>query len=100
MVRYRALFAMPALMAACFALAQQQLPPSDIPIERLYSYPLIQGRSPTAPAMSPDGKHIVFGWNQTGERRLDVWMMDFSSGAKRQIIDADKIERLPRQDDE
>lgn len=50
--------------------------------------------------MSPDGKHIVFGWNQTGERRLDVWVMDLPSGEKRMVVPAVKIDRLPRQDDE
>ena len=49
--------------------------------------------------MSPDGKKIAFGWNQTGERRLDLWVMDFPSGNKRRIVEASKIYDLPRQDD-
>ena len=100
MIRFRYVLSSLFASLACIAIAQQDLPPSEIPIERLYSYPLIQGRSPSGPAMSPDGKHIVFGWNQTGDRRLDVWMMDFPSGTKRQIVEAAKIARLPRQDDE
>jgi len=100
MIRTRALFGVLAFAAASLVFAQHQLPPSDIPLERLYSYPVLNGRSPTAPAMSPDGKRIVFGWNQTGDRRLDVWMMDFPSGDRHQIIEAAKIARLPRQDDE
>jgi dipeptidyl-peptidase 4 len=77
----------------------RDLPKTDPPFERYYQFPLINGRSPAAPAMSPDGRTIVFGWNQTGERRLDVWTMDFPSGEKRRIVDAAKIEALPRQDD-
>ncbi|MEA2554204.1 MAG: dipeptidyl-peptidase 4 [Fimbriimonadaceae bacterium] len=99
MVRLRALIGAAFLAVACLINAQD-LPKSDLSIERLYSYPLVQGRSPTGAAMAPGGKHIVFGWNQTGDRRLDVWLMDFPSGKKRQVISASAIEWLPRQDDE
>lgn len=88
-----------ALGTACLGHSQD-LPQAEIPIERYYQYPLINGRSPSAPAMSPDGSHIVFGWNQTGERKLDVWVLDFPSGNKRRIVEASKINDLPRQDDE
>lgn len=89
-----------ALLIPLSALAAaQDLPKSEIPLERFYKYPLINGRSPAAPAMSPDGKYIVFGWNQTGERKLDIWVMDFPSGNKKRIVEATKINDLPRQDD-
>lgn len=88
-----------ATVALSLVLSLQDLPKSALSIERLYQYPLIQGRSPSAPAMSPNGRHIVFGWNETGERKLDVWMMDFPSGAKRKIVESDSINRLPNQDD-
>ncbi|HVL39161.1 MAG TPA: prolyl oligopeptidase family serine peptidase [Fimbriimonadaceae bacterium] len=89
-----------ALVALSAPLLAQDLPkPKGLSLERLYRYPLVNGRSPSAPSLSPDGSKIVFGWNETGERKLDVWMMDYPSGAKRKIIDASKIEPLPRQDD-
>lgn len=96
----RALF-LAGLAALSFSAQAQELPKigGEIPFERLYQYPILNGRSPAAPAMSPDGRHIVFGWNQTGERRLDAWIMDYPSGEKRRIIEASKIEELPRQDD-
>jgi dipeptidyl-peptidase-4 len=100
MVRARLLVGLLAISTFASSFAQQDLPPSEITLERLNSYPLIHGRSPSCPAMSPDGRHIVFGWNETGERRLDVWLMDFPSGKKRQIVEAAKIARFPRQDDE
>ncbi len=77
----------------------QSLPKTDIPIERFYQYPLISGRSPSAPAMSPNGRMIAFGWNQTGVRKLDLWVMEYPSGSKKQIVDASKIAEFPRQDD-
>src|SRR5688572_379281 len=94
----RALILLPlgVLSVSVFA---QDLPKTDPPLERYYRYPLINGRSPSAPAMSPDGSKIVYGWNQTGERRLDVWILDFPSGRQQKIVDASKIDALPRQDD-
>ncbi len=49
--------------------------------------------------MSPNGGQIVFGWNQTGERKLDLWIMDYPSGQKKRIVEASKVVDLPRQDD-
>jgi dipeptidyl-peptidase 4 len=83
-------------MSAIFA---QSLPKSEISIERLYQYPLVQGRSPSAPAMSPDGSKIVFGWNQTGVRKLDLYVVEFPNGKPKKIVDAASIKELPRQDD-
>lgn len=81
------------------ALAQDLPKPQGLSIERLYSYPTVNGRSPSAPAMSPDGQHIAYGWNQTGIRKLDLWVMDYPSGRARRIVEAAKILDLPRQDD-
>lgn len=81
-----------------FALAQDLPPAKGIPLDRFFKYPLINGRSPASPTMSPDGSKIVFGWNETGERKLDLWVMDFP-GKPRRILTADSISRPPRQDD-
>ena len=82
------------------ALWAQDLPRmNDIPFERFYQYPILNGRSPAGANMAPDGRHIVYGWNQTGERKLNVWMMDYPSGKRREIIPATAVTELPRQDD-
>jgi dipeptidyl-peptidase-4 len=96
MTAMRFFLVLPLLATQAFS---QRLPQSEISLERLYKYPLVNGRSPAGATMSPDGKKIVFGWNQTGERKLDVWIVDFPSGSKRRIVDAAKIYDLPRQDD-
>ena len=77
----------------------QNLPPAEISVERLNSYPLVQGRSPSTPNMSADGSKVVFGWNQTGERKLDLYVLDFPSGKPKKIVEANSIKDLPRQDD-
>lgn len=95
----RNLFLLVALLGATPAFSAEDLPKSEIPIERLYQYPLINGRSPSNAAMAPDGTHIAYGWNQTGVRKLDLWVMDYPSGQKRAIVKASDIADLPRQDD-
>lgn len=97
----RALFLAAVSVLSIAGANAQSLPKmgGEIPFERFYQYPLLNGRSPATPAMSPDGRHIVFGWNQTGERKLDAWIMSYPGGHKRMIIEADKIAELPRQDD-
>ena len=77
----------------------QNLPPADLSVERLNSYPLVQGRSPSTPAMAPNGSKIVFGWNQTGERKLDLYVIDFPNGKPKRIVEAKSVKDLPRQDD-
>ncbi|MCH7944801.1 MAG: S9 family peptidase [Armatimonadetes bacterium] len=88
-----------ALLTVAYA---QQLPEpkTGLSIERLYDFPIINGRSPAGAKMSPDGTRIVFGWNRTGERRRDVWVMDFPNGTSKMILEAGGIERPYRQDDE
>ncbi|HTQ10692.1 MAG TPA: prolyl oligopeptidase family serine peptidase [Fimbriimonadaceae bacterium] len=87
--------------AAVLASAQQTpLPDMDgIPFERFYKYPILNGRSPASPEMSPDGTKIVFGWNKTGDRKLDIWEMDFPDGKPHMIVKSDSITDMPRQDD-
>lgn len=88
-----------AAFAATPIAFAQPLPKVAIPIQRFYQYPLVNGRSPSNPQMAPDGSKIAFGWNETGVRKLDLWVMDFPGGERRRIVEADKIYDLPRQDD-
>ena len=91
------------LVLASFGLRSgavaQGLPKTDLTVERMYQYPLIQGRSPSAPSMSPDGHKVAFGWNTTGIRKLDLYVVDFPNGKPKRIVEASTIKDLPRQDD-
>ncbi|HVT12182.1 MAG TPA: prolyl oligopeptidase family serine peptidase [Fimbriimonadaceae bacterium] len=88
------------VLTAPARLDMTELPTMDgIPFESFYKFPLINGRSPAGPAMSPDGSKIVFGWNKTGERKLDIWEMDYPNGVPHMIVQSNSITDLPRQDD-
>jgi dipeptidyl-peptidase-4 len=97
-MRISALLALTATSAS--ALTQPLPPARGLSLARLNSYPLVHGRSPSGAAMSPDGQRIFFGWNRTGARKLDAWTLDFPNGQPREILKADAIPELPRQDDE
>ena len=82
------------------ALSQPLPDPSNgLSIERLSDFPLINGRSPSGAVMSPDGSKIVFAWNRTGERKRDVYVLDYPNGSPKLILEADSIDRPYRQDD-
>lgn len=68
-------------------------------LERYYQYPILNGRSPASPSMSPDGSRIIYCWNKTGVRKRDLWLMEYPSGAMRQVAAAEEIPRFPNQDD-
>jgi dipeptidyl-peptidase-4 len=98
-ISLKACLLVPSLLLGASSVGQALPKAESFPIERYYQYPLINGRSPANPQMSPDGHEIVFGWNQTGVRKLDLWVMDYPGGSKRQIVKAADIIDLPRQDD-
>lgn len=95
-MRTLSLATMFAVSAMAFALPPTQYGPT---IERLNSFPTLNGRSPAGASMSPDGTRIVFAWNKTGIRKRDLWMMEYPSGEMRQITGAEDIPRVPNQDD-
>lgn len=72
---------------------------NGIAFDRFFQFPQIGGRSPGSPAISPNGKTVVFTWNKTGARKRDLWLMDYATGEKKQIAGADDVPRFLNQDD-
>ena len=96
-VRFLALF---VLLLPSFTLAQElPAPMSGLTLERLYDYPIVNGRSPTGEVMSHDGRYVVYGTNKTGNRMLDAYVVDLRSGKEARVIESAKLPRPPRQDD-
>ena len=90
-----------SLLIGAFVCFGQALPDpkSGITLERLYDYPIVNGRSPVGEQMSPDGRYVVYGTNKDGGRMLDVYVMDLRTGKESKIVESAKIARAPRQDD-
>ncbi len=89
-----------ALAVSSLALAQPlPTPKSGLTLERLLDYPIVNGRSPVGETMSPDGRYVVYGTNKTGERRLDVYIMDLRTGRETRVVESEKLPKPPRQDD-
>ncbi len=84
-----------SLLSSQWARADSKVPFS---IERLNEFPLIQGRSPAGAQISPDGSKVVFGWNHTGGKILNVYICDLPSGNIHKILESSTIHWLPQQD--
>jgi dipeptidyl-peptidase-4 len=88
-----------ALLITVCAVAQE-FPESEVSFERIYSWPLIYGRSPADVQVSNDGTQVCFRWNRTGERRRELFAMRLPDGEPIQLTDCTKIKRMPWQDDD
>nr|WP_246352118.1 S9 family peptidase [Sphingomonas xinjiangensis] len=61
-------------------------------LERIFGSPDLNGQTPRAPRLSPDGKYLTLLRNRADEKeRFDLWAMDTSSGQWRMLVDSKKI---------
>lgn len=90
---------MTSLLLAAAIAVDLPAPKSGLSIERLVSYPIINGRSPSGATMSPDGKWIVYGTNKDGSRMLDMYITSYPGGEERLLVKAQDVPKPPRQDD-
>ncbi len=65
---------------------------SDIPLERVFSSPALNGPTPREPKISPDGHYVTLLKNRPDDKdRYDLWAIDASTGAERMLVDSKKI---------
>jgi dipeptidyl-peptidase-4 len=65
---------------------------SDLPLERVFSSPSLNGPSPRKARLSPDGRFVTLLKNRTTDKeRYDLWAIDTTSGAQRMLVDSQKI---------
>ena len=69
--------AIAVLAISSWAKAPAQASPdaNRFTLEKLYALPRIIGTAPKAPAWSPDGRRLVFLWNEEGTNFFDVYMI-------------------------
>ncbi len=71
-------------------------PGKALTVERIYSQPSLSGRLTRGLAWKPDGKQISF-FETKGpgkEAKSELWVMDASSGERRVLVAADKLESM------
>lgn len=59
-------------------------------IERLYTYPKLEGTAPTQAAWSKDSAKIAFLWNDTGYPFRDLWVYDVAAKKLTRLTDLDQ----------
>jgi dipeptidyl-peptidase-4 len=79
---------------ACLLLAAVATPAfaSDIPLERVFSSPALNGPTPRQAKLSPDGRYVTLLKNRADDKdRYDLWVIDTATGSERMLVDSKKI---------
>jgi len=108
-MRLRRLFALSnAILVFCFVCtgfaflvaAQESSAPSAagkaLTVERIYAQPSLSGRLTRGIAWRPDGKQLSFFETKGSgkEAKTELWVMDASTGERRLLVAADKLETI------
>jgi dipeptidyl-peptidase-4 len=76
----------PLLIASASAFA------ADLPLERVFQSPSLNGPAPREPKLSPDGRFVTLLKNRPDDKdRYDLWAIDTATGADRMLVDSEKI---------
>jgi dipeptidyl-peptidase-4 len=76
--------------AAAVPADAQQAPPA-LTLERVFAGPDLNGSTPRAAKLSPDGKLLTLLRNRPEEKdRFDLWAMDTTTGKWRMLVDSKK----------
>ena len=96
----RHLLAAAAILALATPLAAQESDPmtaeksqsADLTFERVFASPGLDGASPRAPKLSPDGRYLTLLRNRAEEReRYDLWGYDRETGEWTMLVDSEKL---------
>jgi dipeptidyl-peptidase-4 len=78
------------------AAAQSSKQGKALTVERIYSQPSLSGQPTRGVAWSPDGKRLSFFETKRSSKGAgtELWTMDASSGERRLLVAAEKLERV------
>ena len=80
------------LSAAGPAVADEVAPPQKLTLERVFASPSLQGPTPRALKLSPDGALLTSLRPRPDDReRFDLWAVDTKTGAERMLVDSTKF---------
>jgi dipeptidyl-peptidase 4 len=73
-------------------MAEDAAPPQKLTLERVFASPSLQGQTPRALKLSPDGSLLTSLRPRADDReRFDLWAVDTTSGAARMLVDSTKF---------
>ncbi len=75
------------LAFACAAPAQQPAAKAPIPMERIFFKPYIAGTRPTNASLSPDGKVMLYQWDDSAANKYRRWMMTSDGANNHKLVD-------------
>jgi len=74
--------------------------PKGVALREMFGRPLIYGTAPSSPKWSPDGKTLAFLWNQSGEPKMDIYVLGAGDPEPLRLTDSASVGPLPVEDDE
>ena len=87
-----ALLAVPAIAAAQEQREAAQVQAGELTLERVFASPSLDGESPRAMKLSPDGRWLTLLRNREDDKdRYDLWGLDRRSGEWTMLVDSEAV---------
>ncbi len=81
------------VMAACVAMLMRPAAAEELPIERVFSAPALNGPAPRGVQLSPDGAFVTYLKPEAGDQTtFDLWALPVRGGAPRRLIEGRAVE--------
>ncbi len=80
-------------LAVCVSLFARLAAGDELPIERVFSPPALNGSAPRGVQLSPDGAFVTYLKPEPGDQTtFDLWALPIKGGAARRLIDGSAVE--------
>jgi dipeptidyl-peptidase 4 len=81
------------VLAACLAMLPRLGAAEELPIERLFSPPALNGPTPRGVQLSPDGAFVTYLRPEPGDQTtFDLWALPVKGGVARRLIEGSAVE--------
>jgi dipeptidyl-peptidase-4 len=80
-------------LAACVAMLPLVTSAEELPVERVFSAPALNGPAPRGVQLSPDGSFVTYLKPEPGDQTtFDLWALPVKGGAARRLIEGSSVE--------
>jgi dipeptidyl-peptidase-4 len=81
------------VLAACLAMLPRLAATEELPIERIFSPPALNGAAPRGVQLSPDGAFVTYLRAEPADQTtFDLWALPVKGGAARRLIEGSAVE--------